>query len=125
MPETDLKGHVDICSKTIIRGWSLATSDLTQRVEVEFVQGDRVIGSVTPSIPAPRLLEILKVGEKQDLARPFVWQLPYPLAVGIKPDTPFSVRFRSNSRELGGGSGRVIRTIETIDPEAMDDLEHQ
>jgi SAM-dependent methyltransferase len=125
MPEMDLKGHVDICSKTVIRGWSLATSDLTQRVEVEFVQGDCVIGSVTPSIPAPKLLEVLKVGERQDFARPFVWQLPYPLALGIKPDTPFSVRFRANSRELGGGSGRIIRTVETIDPEAKDDLEHQ
>jgi len=71
------------------------------------------------------LLEILKVGEKQDFARPFVWQLPFPLALGIKPDTPFSVRFRANSKELGGGSGRVIRTIETIDPEVKDDLEHQ
>jgi hypothetical protein len=123
MPEMDLKGHVDICS--VIRGWSLATSDLTQRVEVEFVQGDCVIGSVTPSIPAPKLLEVLKVGETQDFARPFVWQLPYPLALGIKPDTPFSVRFRANARELGGGSGRIIRTVETIDDEAKDDLEHQ
>ena len=71
MPEMNLKGHVDICSKTVIRGWSLATSDLTQRVEMEFVQGDRVIGSVTPSIPAPKLLEVLKVGETQDF-RPAV-----------------------------------------------------
>jgi hypothetical protein len=45
--------------------------------------------------------------------------------LGIKPDTPFSVRFRANARELGGGSGRIIRTVETIDDEAKDDLEHQ
>jgi SAM-dependent methyltransferase len=125
MLDAELKGHVDICSKTVIRGWSLATSDLAQRVEVEFVQGDCVIGSVTPSIPAPRLLEVLKLGDKQDSGRPFVWQLPHPLALGIKPDTPFSIRFRANSRELGGGTGCVIRTIETIDPEAKHDLEQQ
>lgn len=116
-----LKGFVDRADKMLLSGWALSEGDPAHRPEVQIVQDEQVVVTITPAFPAPQLRG--KLGLEDSTVPPlYNWRLWLPLTCGLKPEVAFSVEFRASRQPLEKGGSRVIAVAEGFDAEALDDL---
>jgi SAM-dependent methyltransferase len=105
-----LKGHIDHCNKRTISGWVIDTQDPARRVEVEIFQAGHRVASVVPRFRAETLRRALGLDHYPDPI--YLFNFPFPLALGVRPDEPFDIRITETGEPLALGAKRVVKLAE-------------
>ena len=101
------RGRVATASKLSIGGWALSPDDDSCRPEIEVVQGEQVILLIIPNVKDAQVRPVLNLprSSKHNLCR---WQIMLPFSAGIRPDRPFTIRFRETKEPLEQGANITL-----------------
>ena len=115
-----LQGHLDNCNKELVSGWAIDLDVPERRVEVEIVQAGQTVAIVRPRFRSDGLRKALGLPEFNDPI--YYFQIPFPLALGIKPGVPFDLRIIGAEACIQNGAGRVIPIQESRSVDAIEAL---
>ena len=115
-----LQGHLDNCNKELVSGWAIDLEVPERRVEVEILQDGETVAIIRPRFRSEGLRKALGLPEFNDPI--YYFQVPFPLALGIKPGVPFDLRIIGSAVCIQNGAARVIPTQESRSIDAIEAL---